>query len=81
MNIQTIDDVSDCTPLYLPHSLYLKPVAKINMTVAVPKNITGRSISNYDIMEKMRQKILPDRFSVLRVSRLFCAKIRNFHKT
>lgn len=70
MNIQTIEDVSDCVPLYLPHSLYLKPIAKLNVSVALPSKITGKNISNFDIMERMRSIILPDRFSVLRVSRL-----------
>lgn len=68
MNIQTIDDVNDCVPFYLPHSLYLKPTARLNMTVALPTKVTGKSISNFDIMERMRQIILPERFSVLKVS-------------
>lgn len=67
MDIQTIEDVSDCVPLYLPQSLYLKPVARLNMSVSLPSKITGKSISNYDIMERMRNIILPERFSVLRV--------------
>lgn len=66
--IQTIQDVSDCVPLYLPHSLYLKPSAKFNVSVALPNAITGKTISNYEVMEKMRQMILPDKFSVLKVS-------------
>lgn len=68
MNIQRIDDVSDCVALYLPQSLYLKPLARLNMSVALPTKITGKSISNYDIMERMRNIILPERFSFLRVS-------------
>lgn len=68
MNIQAIDDVADCVPLYLPHSLYLKPIARLNVSVALPSKITGKSISNFEIMERMRSIILPDRFSVLRVS-------------
>lgn len=66
--IQTIQDVSDCVALYLPHSLYLKPSAKFNVSVALPNAITGKTISNYEVMEKMRQMILPDKFSVLKVS-------------
>lgn len=67
MNIQTIKNVSDCRPLYLPHSLYIKPVAKIHLSVALPATITGKSISNWDVMEKIRNIILPDTFAVLRV--------------
>ena len=69
MNIQTVYNVSDCVPLYLPHSLYLKPIAKFNASVALPSQITGKSISNYEVMEKMRQMILPDKFSMLKVSK------------
>lgn len=68
MNIQTIRNVEDCKALYLPHSLYLKPVAKIHMSVALPSAITGKTISNWDVMEKLRNLVLPDTFSVLRVS-------------
>lgn len=69
MNIQTIQNVSDCVPLYLPHSLYLKPVAKINVSVQLPiaSAITGKTISNWDVMDKIRKLIAPDVFSVLRV--------------
>lgn len=68
MNIQTIEDVSDCLPLYLPHSLYIKPIARLNVSVVLPSKITGKNISNFEIMERMRTIILPERFSVLRVS-------------
>lgn len=64
----TIQNVADCVPLYIPHSLYLKPIAKFNISVALPANVTGKSISNYDVMEKIRQMLLPDKFSVLKVS-------------
>uniref|UniRef100_A0A182JS21 RRM domain-containing protein n=1 Tax=Anopheles christyi TaxID=43041 RepID=A0A182JS21_9DIPT len=74
--IQTIQDVNDCVPLYLPHSLYLKPLAKFNISVALPASITGKTISNYDVMEKMRQMILPDKFSLLKVSKSTVGFIR-----
>ncbi|XP_049538323.1 A-kinase anchor protein 17A-like [Anopheles darlingi] len=74
--IQTIQDVNDCVPLYLPHSLYLKPLAKFNISVALPATITGKTISNFDVMEKMRQMILPDKFSVLKVSKSTVGFIR-----
>ncbi|XP_053670097.1 serine/arginine repetitive matrix protein 2 [Anopheles nili] len=74
--IQTIQDVNDCVPLYLPHSLYLKPLAKFNISVALPATITGKTISNYDVMEKMRQMILPDKFSLLKVSKSTVGFIR-----
>jgi len=69
MNIQTINDVSDCVPLYLPHSLYLKPVAKFKVSVSLPNNKLGKTISNYDIMDKLNSAIKPDKFLVLKVSK------------
>lgn len=68
MNIQPIKNVSDCVPLYLPHSLYLKPCAKFNVSVQLPAAITGKTISNWDVMENLKKIIAPDKFSVLKVS-------------
>lgn len=68
INIQNIQNVSDCVPLYLPHSLYLKPVARMNISVALPNNKMGKSISNLDIMDKLSSALKPDKFLVLKVS-------------
>lgn len=68
MNIQTVKNVSDCQPLYLPHSLYLKPHAKMVISVQMPTAVTGKAISNWDVMENLRSMIVPDKFSVLKVS-------------
>lgn len=68
MNIQTVKNVSDCTPLYLPHSLYLKPHARMVVSVQMPATVTGKPISNWDVMENLRAIIMPDTFSVLKVS-------------
>ena len=68
MNIQTIKNVSDCVPLYLPHSLYLKPIAKLSISVQLPTAITGKTLSNWDVMEKLRKLIEPDKYSALKVS-------------
>lgn len=71
MNIQTINHVSDCVPLFTHQSLYLKPSAKFNITVSLPEAITGKTISNWDAMESLRKMIAPDKFSVLKVSECF----------
>lgn len=68
MNIQTVKNVSDCVPLYLPHSLYLKPHARMVISVQMPATVTGKTISNWDVMENLRNIIAPDKFSVLKVS-------------
>lgn len=75
MNMQAIKNVSDAVPLYLPHSLYLKPHAKINISASLPQTVPGKTISNWDVMEKIRFMIQPDIFSVLKVSK-FC--VNNF---
>lgn len=68
INIQTIENVADCTPLYLPHSLYLKPLAKMQISVALPEKIkAGKSVSNLEIMDKLSAELKPDKFLVLRV--------------
>lgn len=70
MNIQTIRNVEDCVPLYLPHSLYLKPKTGLNISVSLPtpEKQSGKTISNWDVMEKLREITKPDSFSVLKVS-------------
>lgn len=67
INIQTIQHVGDCVPLYLPHSLYLKPLAKLNISVALPTKKMGKSISNLDLMEKLSTALRPDKFLVIKV--------------
>ncbi|KAL3278645.1 hypothetical protein HHI36_016183 [Cryptolaemus montrouzieri] len=67
---QTCRDFSDIIPLYLPQQLYLKPIAKLNISLQLP-NVTkvGKSISHWEIMEKIRELILPEEFIILKVSK------------
>jgi len=67
-NIQTIENVADCTPLYLPHSLYLKPLAKMQISVSLPSIKSGKSVSNLEIMDKLGAELKPDKFLLLKVS-------------
>ncbi|XP_022217853.2 A-kinase anchor protein 17A [Drosophila obscura] len=69
INIQTIENVADCTPLYLPHSLYLKPWAKMQISVSLPKIKSGKSVSNLEIMDKLSAELKPDKFLLLKVSK------------
>jgi arginine/serine-rich splicing factor 17 len=77
--MQVVENESDLVPLFLPHSLYLKPIAKLNICVALPSNVTGKSISNYEVMEKMRQMLLPDKFSLLKVRSEKTKRSSNFN--
>lgn len=69
MNMQTIQNGNDLVILYQPLSLYLKPSANLNITINLPSNVTGKNISNFEVMDKLRQMILPDTFSLLKVSK------------
>ena len=69
MNMQTIQSDADIVLLYEPLGLYLKSLANLTITVNLP-NVTGKAISNFEVMEKLRQMILPDKFSLLKVKLL-----------
>lgn len=63
-------DVSDIVPLYTPRALYLKPLAKVNVSVNLPQLKTpGKTISTWEVMEKIRTLILPDEFASLKVAK------------
>ncbi|EZA54743.1 A-kinase anchor protein 17A [Ooceraea biroi] len=63
-------DLSDIVPLYAPRALYLKPLAKVNVSVTLPQLKTpGKTISTWEVMEKIRTLILPDEFASLKVAK------------
>ncbi|KAG5317863.1 AK17A protein, partial [Pseudoatta argentina] len=63
-------DLSDIVPLYPSHALYLKPLAKVNVSVSLPQLKTpGKTISTWEVMEKIRALILPDEFAFLKVAK------------
>lgn len=68
--IQVCRDASDAAALYLPQRLYLKPFAKLNISVQLPPSkVHGKSLSNWELMEKIRKMALPESFSTLKVSK------------
>lgn len=70
MNIQVCRDTSDTVALYLPQRLYLKPFAKLSISVQLPPHkVHGKSLSNWELMEKLRKMIQPECFSLLKVSK------------
>lgn len=68
---QKCRNTADAVPLYLPQQLYLKPIARINISVQLPqfKKLIGKSISNLEMMEKLRSMIKPEEFLLLRVTK------------
>lgn len=70
MNMQTIQNATDLVSLYQPLNLYLKPLANLTIIITLPNvSASNKSVSNFDVMDKLRQMILPDTFSLLKVSR------------
>ena len=49
--------------------MYLKPIARINISVPIPPTMRapGANLSSWEIMDKMRELILPDEFVFLRL--------------
>jgi arginine/serine-rich splicing factor 17 len=49
--------------------MYLKPIARINISIPIPPTIriAGSAMSTWEIMDKIRELILPDEFVFLRL--------------
>lgn len=49
--------------------MYLKPIARINITIPIPPTlrVAGSTMSTWEIMDKIRELILPDEFVFLRL--------------
>ena len=68
MATQACGDTSEATELSSSQRLYLKPVAKLGVHVTLPEiKVAGVSISNWEVMERLKSMIAPDQFTVLRV--------------
>ncbi|KAF7285815.1 hypothetical protein GWI33_009793 [Rhynchophorus ferrugineus] len=60
----------DLEPLYLPQQLYLRRVAKLVITLQLPNvKKLGKSVSHWEIMDKLRELIKPEEFIVLKVTK------------
>ena len=67
-SIGICSDTSESVELVEAQGLYLKPVAKLNISVQLPQlKSPGSSISNWEVMEKLKKMIKPDSFLVLKV--------------
>lgn len=63
-------DISEAESLFAPQGLYLKPIAKLNISVQMPQLKTpGKSISNWEVMEKLKSMSKPDHFTILKVAK------------
>jgi len=56
--------------LFRPQGLFLKPIAKINVSVQLPQlKKAGAKISNWEVMEKVKEMARPYTFPVFKVSK------------
>jgi arginine/serine-rich splicing factor 17 len=71
MNVfQSCSDTNDAIELFPPQSLYLKPIARLNISVQLPQmKLPGKTISNWEVMEKLKNMTKPEEFIVLKVSK------------
>ena len=68
--IQSCGDTKDCVDLFRPQGLYLKPIARVNVSVQLPAlKKAGAKISNWEVMEKVKEMARPFTFPVFKVSK------------
>ena len=68
--IQSCGDTKDCVDLFRPQGLYLKPIARVNVSVRLPAlKKAGAKISNWEVMEKVKEMARPFTFPVFKVSK------------
>ncbi|XP_060910166.1 A-kinase anchor protein 17A [Labrus mixtus] len=65
-----VHDTAEAVCLSAEYNLYLKPIAKMTISVALPQlKLPGKSISNWEVMERVKAMVAPDQFSFLRISK------------
>ncbi|KAK6486934.1 A-kinase anchor protein 17A-like [Huso huso] len=70
MTTTIVHDTTEAVKLCASQGLYLKPIAKMTVSVALPQlKQPGKSISNWEVMERLKAMVHPDQFSVLRISK------------
>ncbi|KAM3861678.1 A-kinase anchor protein 17A [Diretmus argenteus] len=65
-----VHDTTEALCLSAEYNLYLKPIAKMTISVALPQlKLPGKSISNWEVMERVKGMVAPEQFSALRISK------------
>lgn len=65
-----VHDTTEAVCLSAEHNMYLKPIAKMTVSVALPQlKLPGKSISNWEVMERVKAMVAPEQFSALRISK------------
>ncbi|XP_054979578.1 A-kinase anchor protein 17A [Sorex araneus] len=65
-----VHDTSEAVELCAPLGLYLKPITKMTISVALPQlKQPGKSISNWEVMERLKAMVQHHQFSTLRIAK------------
>lgn len=65
-----VHDTSEAVELCPAYGLYLKPITKMTISVALPQlKQPGKSISNWEVMERLKGMVHNHQFSTLRISK------------
>ncbi|XP_047392384.1 A-kinase anchor protein 17A [Sciurus carolinensis] len=65
-----VHDTSEAVELCPSYGLYLKPITKMTISVALPQlKQPGKSISNWEVMERLKGMVQHHQFSTLRISK------------
>ncbi|XP_010878438.2 A-kinase anchor protein 17A [Esox lucius] len=65
-----VHDTTEAVCLCQEYNLFLKPIAKVTVSVALPQlKLPGKSISNWEVMERVKAMVAPEQFSALRISK------------
>ncbi|XP_008566297.1 PREDICTED: A-kinase anchor protein 17A [Galeopterus variegatus] len=65
-----VHDTSEAVELCPMYGLYLKPITKMTISVALPQlKQPGKSISNWEVMERLKSMVHSHQFSTLRISK------------
>ncbi|KAL0963662.1 hypothetical protein UPYG_G00309240 [Umbra pygmaea] len=65
-----VHDTTEAVCLCQEYNLFLKPIAKMTVSVALPQlKLPGKSISNWEVMERVKAMVAPEQFSALRISK------------
>ncbi|KAG7255506.1 hypothetical protein CRUP_037314 [Coryphaenoides rupestris] len=65
-----VHDTAEALCLCEEYNLYLKPTVKMTISVALPQlKLPGKSISNWEVMERLKAMVAPEQLSTLRISK------------
>lgn len=65
-----VHDTSEAVELCAAYGLYLKPITKMSISVALPQlKQPGKSISNWEVMERLKAMVQHHQFSTLRIAK------------